>query len=673
MGQRLQVIVAMTFVSLYVALAQPGELPQKGSEYCSLKKSNAANHVSRLELTLGSPKHAFDVLDYKLNLNIYNCFLSPYPKSFSGTETITFRIDSTLQSIQLNAVNTSLTIDSVRLAGTSFTHSSNILTITLNRTYNVGETAYVRIYYRHNNVSDAAFYASNGMVFTDCEPEGARKWFPCWDRPADKATLDLTAKVPATVKLGSNGRLADSTRIADTIWFNWRSRDPIATYLMVMTGKVNYNLDIVFWRNPESPTDSIPIRFYWNTGENATNLNNIKNKIGPMTTEFSRLFGVHPFEKNGFATIASGAGFTWGGMENQTLTSLAPNYWNENVVSHEYGHQWFGDMISPGTWADIWLNEGFATYCEALWYEYTGGYTSYKNDINGDASYYLSNNPGWPIYNPSWAITTPDNATLFNSAITYNKGACVLHMLRYLLGDSVFFATLKAYATDTATFKYKNAVTADYVAKINSVAGQDLTWFFDQWVMAPNHPVYQNGYNFTSLGGGLWRVSFLAKQIQTNTVFFKMPIELKIGFSSGPDTTVKVMNDANNQVFTFTFNRQPTSLVFDPNNNIVLKQATLTLGVPLSAAVPTEYKLHQNYPNPFNPVTTILYDIPVPSRVRLRVYDVLGRIVATLVNEEQQGGEYAVPFDGTHLSSGVYFYTLEAGKYVRTRSLILVK
>jgi hypothetical protein len=152
-----------------------------------------------------------------------------------------------------------------------------------------------------------------------------------------------------------------------------------------------------------------------------------------------------------------------------------------------------------------------------------------------------------------------------------------------------------------------------------------------------------------------------------------MPIELKIGFSSGPDTTVKVMNDANNQVFTFTFNRQPTSLVFDPNNNIVLKQATLTLGVPLSGVVPMEYNLHQNYPNPFNPVTTILYDIPVPSRVRLTVYDVLGRMVATVVNEEQQGGEYAVPFDGTHLSSGVYFYTLEAGKYVRTRSLILVK
>ncbi|MDL1893719.1 T9SS type A sorting domain-containing protein [Sphingobacteriales bacterium CHB3] len=651
--------------------AQSFDPARKGAEYCAEKKQNSIHQFDRLALSPGSPKHSFDVLDYKLDLDLYSCFFTPYPKSFTASNVITFRVDSVLSSIALNAVNTSMVIDSVALAGVSFTHTSNILTITLDSTYQEGRIVQVKIYYRHLNVSDGAFYASNGMIFTDCEPEGARKWFPCWDRPSDKATLNLTTKVPATVKLGSNGRLADSTRIADTIWYNWISRDPIATYLMVMSGKVNYNLDIIHWKNPQSPNDSIPIRFYWNAGENQTNLNNIKTKIIPMTTEFSRLFGDHPFEKNGFATLNSQ--FTWGGMENQTLTSLCPNCWSENLVSHEYAHQWFGDMISPATWADIWLNEGFATYGEAIWFEYTGGYTSYKNDINADASYYLSNNPGWPIYNPSWAVTTPPTSTLFNTAITYYKGACVLHMLRYMLGDSTFFAAIKAYATDAAYFKHMSAATADFITKINDATGQNLTWFFDQWIYQPNHPVYQNGYYFTSLGGGEWRATFVARQTQTTPPFFRMPIELKFTFSTGPDTTIRVMNDVNNQIFTFTFTRQPTGLTFDPGNNIVLKQGTTVVGVPAGTTLPDEFALHQNYPNPFNPVTTIKYDIPQQAQVRLTVYDQLGRQVDRLVDEEMPGGSYAVQFDGSKYSSGVYYYRLEAGRFAKTMSLVLVK
>jgi aminopeptidase N len=741
-----------------------------GAAECSRKKSTAEYAPASVN-SANTPRHSFDVLDYKLNLDIYDCFVSPYPKSFVGEEVITFRVDTALSSISLNAVNTSLVIDSVQLAGTTFNHASNILTVNLDRTYAVGETVLVKIFYRHNNVTDNAFYVSNGMVFTDCEPEGARKWFPCWDKPSDKATLGLTVKVPSTVKLGSNGWLADSVRVADTIWYNWISRDPIATYLMVMTGKVNYNLDIVFWHNPNDPADSLPIRFYWNTGENATNLNNVKNKIVPMTTEFSRLFGPHPFEKNGFATAASGSGFTWGGMENQTLTTLAPNYWSENVVSHEYAHQWFGDMISPATWADIWMNEGFATYGEALWFEYTGGYTSYKNDINGDASGYLSGNPGWPIYNPSWATTTPPNSQLFNTAITYYKGACVLHMLRYTLGDSLFFAVIKEYATDVQNFKHGNVATTDFITKVNDVVGEDMSWFFT-WVYQPNHPVYGNTYNFTSLGGGEWQVAFRARQTQSSPAFFPMPLVFKISFSGGSDTLVRVMNSANNQVFAFRFDRQPTSLQFDPGNDIVLKQGTTTVGSTLSAPLlaspangavqqpfslpltwdnvpsavtyqvqlatdagftsivlndstvtdtvrdvdslsaitqyfwrvrgkngggtstwsdvwnfttmpqtsvwegdenPRVFGLHQNYPNPFNPVTTIRFSLPAMNLATLRVYNMLGEEVATLVNGVSYPGGHAVTWDASNYPSGVYIYRLQSGAYSGSRRMILLK
>ncbi len=550
---------------------------EKGSEYCSQKKINSNINYSPVEIT-ADIRHSYNVLNYELNLNLYSCFISPYPKSFSGYEILTFQVDSTLNSIRMNAVNASLTIDSVSIAGISFTHTANILTINLDRTYTVGETVNVKIYYRHNNVSDGAVYVSNGFFFTDCEPEGARKWFPSWDKPSDKATTDLTVKVPTSVKFGSNGLLVDSVQNADTIYYHWVSSDPVATYLTVMTGKVNYNLDIVYWHKISNPNDSIPIRFYWNTGEDVGSLHSMETKIIDMTTTYSELFGEHPFGKNGFATLNNQ--FIWGGMENQTLTSLCPNCWSEWLISHEFAHQWFGDMITCATWADVWLNEGFATYSEALWSEHTSGYAAYKSDINSDASYYLSANPGWPIYNPDWIVNTPPTDILFNTAITYDKGACVLHMLRYVMGDALFFQGLYHYANDPA-LKYKSAVTTDFRDDMSEVYGQDLTWFFDEWVLQPNHPVYANKFWIADQGSGQWEVGFVADQTQSNTPFHTMPIEIKVHFNTGADSTMRVMNDSNNQIFTFSFSRQPLSVSFDPNNNIVLKIATLTQIPPL--------------------------------------------------------------------------------------------
>lgn len=580
------IILFIQFGFLYSAVFAQINL-QKEEHFCALKKLNSPNLSVQFESdSPNSPLHSFDVLDYKIYVDIRSCFISPYPKNFNGTVTVKFRVDSTLNSIQLNAVNTSIVVNSVSLSGVSFSHTGNILTVNLNRTYSPGEITEVKVNYTHQNVTDNAFYTGSGFVFTDCEPEGARKWFPCWDKPSDKATLDLTARVKGDVRLGSNGRLADSTVVGDTAYYHWISRDPIATYLMVISAKVGYNINITYWKRPSNPLDSVPIRFYYNSGESITT---IKPKVYNMMTEFSSKFGEYPFEKNGFATLSSQ--FTWGGMENQTLTSLCSNCWNENIISHELGHQWYGDMISPATWADIWLNEGFATYSEAVWFQYTGGYTSYKNDINANATYYLNNNPGWPIYNPSWAVTTPPTNTLFNTAITYYKGACVLHMLRYMLGDSLFYSFMKSYAMDSlGGFKHNSATTDDMTSKLSAVAGEDLTWFIDQWVKEPNHPVYQNFYSINSLGGSNWRLRFTTNQTQSNSVFHMMPVQVRISFSTGSDSTIRVMNDVNNQTYEFFFERQPTSLVFDPGNDIVLKTAATTLNsaIPVITHTPLE-------------------------------------------------------------------------------------
>lgn len=661
------IVLLLTF---YNAFSQNFET---GAEYCSFKKSNNPHLVDLL--SPNSPKHSYDVLDYKLNLDIYNCFKSPYPKTFSGSNEIKFKVDSTLNNIKLNAVNTSLAIDSVRLIGgalLTFTHTNNILTINLDRTYIPGEIVRVKIYYRHIATSnDGAFYTYQGVVFTDCEPEGARKWFPCWDKPSDKATVDITVKVPSNVRLGSNGRLNDSTVISDTIYYHWVSRDPVATYIVVLTGKVNYNMDIVYWHKISNPNDSIPIRFYFNTGEN---YQTAKNIIGVMTTYYSELFGEHPFEKNGFTAIPSGAGFTWGGMENQTLTTLCSSCWTESIVSHEYAHQWFGDMITCATWADIWINEGFATFIEAVWLERTGGYSAYKNRINTFASNYLSNNPGWAISDPNWAINTPSTNVLFNYAVTYCKGACVLHLLRYILGDTVFFNTLKAYALDTVDFKYQSTTIGDFNTKVNQVTGGNYNWFFNSWIYQPNHPVYANTYNIANVGSNTWRVNFVAKQTQTNAGFFPMILPIKITFSTGPDTLIKVMNSVNNEMFTFFFNRQPVNVQFDPDNMIVLKTATISVNNnEVSSELPLNYRLFQNEPNPFNPVTLINFEIPKDEFVKLCVYDINGRLIKVIVNEFRKAGKYYEIFSGAKLASGLYFYKLEAENFSDTKKMVLVK
>jgi aminopeptidase N len=546
---------------------------KSGGYLCSLRKSELKNQPVLTSGTSGAQPHAFDVIKYTLNLNLYHCYFSPYHKDFYATEVLRFQADSTISSITLNAENFSIMVDSVKQAGASFTHAGNYLIIQLNRTYSPGEIAEVMIYYHHLDVTDYAFYTGNGAVFTDCEPEGARRWFPCWDKPSDKALFELTAKVPASCRLGSNGALVDSILAGDTLTYHWNSTHNIATYLIVMTSRIGYNLDIVYWHKLINPSDSVPFRFYSNPGENPDAM---ETTIGEMCTWYSQHFCEHPFQKNGFAALDNQ--FPWGGMENQTLTSICPGCWSEWLIAHEFAHQWFGDMITCATWADIWLNEGFATWSESFWYESTGGYEAYKSHIDNNAYGYLCCNPGWAISDSSWAASTPTTGVLFNYSITYAKGACVLHQLRYVLQDSLFFAGLKAYCADTS-LRFKSSTIGGFMATINNVTGQNYDWFFQEWIFSPNHPQYQNFYFFDDQENGTWNVSFLTSQVQGNAPFFKMPLEVRIRFADNSTASIRVMNDHNRQEYTWNFSKQPVEFSFDPNNEIVLKTGSTTQSV----------------------------------------------------------------------------------------------
>jgi aminopeptidase N len=612
-------------------------------------------------------KHSYDVLKYRLDLDLYNCFFSPYPDSYNAKAEVTFRVDTALNVIKLNAINASMDVDSVRMAGVSFTHTGDTLRVTLDRTYTPGETATVRISYRHKDVNDHAFYATSGAVFTDCPPEGARHWFPCWDRPSDKAKTDITVKIPQNARLGSTGYLADSTIQGDSLWYHWISDQQVSTYLITLCSKTNWGRNETWYHLFGNPADSIPV---WLYAKAAESLANAQTKIPLITDCYAEKFGDYPFNKIGFATLTTT--FPWGGMENQTMVNLMPGGYNDTyLLAHEHSHQWFGDLITCGTWADIWLNEGFATYCTNLWAEASSGYTTYKNRVNSEANYYLSANPGWPIYQPEWAIITPSPNDLYNQAISYNKGSCVLHQLRYVLGDSLFFAVMAAYTADT-NFRFKNAVTADFIGVVNTVTGQDYQWFFDEWVYAPNHPEYTIFYQVEDLGGGTWKVPLYVAQNQVNTVFFRMPVEILISFTDLSDTLITVWNETNPQNFEFFFTKQPTTLNFDPDREIVLKEAVWLLSIDNKEPV-TGFELRQNEPNPFSTQTAITYSVSEPSTVRIEILNAEGKTLMTPVHSSHQPGVYRYTLSVDTLSPGIYFCRMDAGTFSQSRKMIVVK
>jgi aminopeptidase N len=612
-------------------------------------------------------KHSFDVLKYNMKVGLYQCYQNPYPGSFTAQEIVTLKVDSALNAISLNALNSSMEIDSVKMAGSSFIHEHDTLRIMLDRTYQPGEILDVQVFYRHRNVKDNGFYAAYGVVYTDSPPEGARKWLPCWDRPSDKARWELVAKVPLNVRLGSAGLLADSVISGDTIAYHWITDIPVSTYLITFTSKLNFLIHRKYFHRVTNNADSIPVLIYYKAGENIAL---VDSSIIPVTNFFAEKFGDYPFEKIGFATLNST--FAWGGMENQTMVNLRPNgYTDVNLIAHEHSHQWFGDLITCGTWADIWLNEGFATYCQNLWVEHSLGYESYKNSLGLLANYYLNSNPGWPLYHPEWAIQTPSGNFLYNEAISYNKGACVLHQLRYVLGDSLFFSVLHAYATDTSLM-YGNAVTSDFVEKVNQVAGTDMNWFFDEWVYAANHPVYQNTYSTDSMPAGTWELRVIISQTQSNAHFFKMPLQLMINFSDATDTLVTVMNDENSQTFSFLFSKKPVNLVFDPFRNILLKQATTIYGIK-SVKGRTGFRLNQNEPNPFSQSTMVSYEVPDHENVKISVLDTSGKVYSCPVNRQHEPGSYRFEMGSAGLSPGMYLLKMEAGDFQGIKKMIVIR
>ena len=562
-----------------------------------------------------------------------------------------------------------LTVDSVKLNATitSFTHADDILNVNLNSNYNSGDQFSIIVYY-HGVPGSSGFgsfefgttKSGQPIIYTLSEPYGAKDWWPCKDTPADKVdSADVWITVSQDFIPVSNGTLVGLSEHGDgTHTYKWHISYPIAHYLLSLA-IADYTEYINYYNYTE--TDSMAITHYVYPESWTKTVQSYLNETPEMIKVFAEHFGEYPFLKEKYGHAQFGWG---GGMEHQTITSLGA--YGSSIISHELAHQWYGDAITCKDWRHIWLNEGFATYAQGVWIESQQGKSEYDTFIESEMSI------AKVAIGSIWVQDISNINEIFNSARSYAKGGVVLHMLRGIVGTNTFYNIMKAYSADPDV-AYGVATTEDFQSVAESVSGMDLNYFFQEWIYGENYPKYSVVWNKTSLGENKWNLNLAINQeVNSSPAFFIMPMQIKINFSV-EDTLVSVLNNAQSQSFNFTITGEPMSIELDPDNWILKDVSSIVLGVEDESTMPYNFSLDQNYPNPFNPSTKITWQSPVSGWQTLKVYDVLGNEVATLVDEYKQAGKYETNFDGGKLTSGVYFYTIKAGEFSQTKKMILLK
>jgi aminopeptidase N len=316
----------------------------------------------------------------------------------------------------------------------------------------------------------------SGHHYVVAEPDAAHSWFPNNDHPRDKATYTFRITVPDAVIAAANGTLVETVATAGGSTWVWEMRDPMASYLATI---VVGDFDIVDDK-ASSEVAGVPVRNVLPEQLAAAPPVAVQRQ-GEMIAFLARLFGPFPFATYGIAVVD---GFP-AALEIQTLSIFGSGLErNEAVVVHELAHQWFGDAVSTGTWEDIWLNEGFASYAEWLWMEEQEGPEFLAVGITAERSRFVELTESGSLTLPPPGRPPADD--LFNASV-YRIGAMTLHALRLTVGDEAFFAILPTYFE---RHNQSTATTADFIAVAEEVSGQDLGALFDEWLYQDGIPEF---------------------------------------------------------------------------------------------------------------------------------------------------------------------------------------
>ncbi len=503
-------------------LAQP--LP------CGRAKAQAAAWMQALVGPAGHPDFRprgaedTDVLHYDLDIEIV-----PASRWIAGSNTMTVRslVDGlTVFYFRLHNAHAivSLAVDGEPASWSRLNEAT--IEVTLNRPYRCGEVFRLRVDYEGRPVT------GNGYIYmssTISEPWFAYLWWPCKDDLGDKTTADLAFTVPAGMTVASNGVLQGVDDVGnDRRRYRWKTEYPTGDHLYCI-GAATYNTFGTVWNYVMV---SMPLDFFIFPSSDNTANRQAWLKTVDMLTAYSDLFGIYPFsaEKYGIYQFSN----VWfGGMEHQTMTGQMG--FEESTTAHELAHQWWGDDITCATWHDIWLNEGFATYCEALWFEHKPG----SPGAAALHAHMATRRPG-NVNDSVYCYEISDPNRIFNYDYSYLKAAWVLHMLRHVLGDDTFFACLQEYRS---AFAGGTVTTEQFRELLEDCAGRDLGWFFNQWVYRPGAPRYRMGWREHAVDGRAYLEIYLRQGQSLFWPTYTMPIDLAVTTSGGTRTHV-VWNDA---------------------------------------------------------------------------------------------------------------------------------
>ncbi len=603
-----------------------------------------AEHCHAGELRSGAPP----TRGYDLNYLRCSWTLDPAVRHIAGTVTAYFTATADIGTLTFD-LSDSLTVDSVVAHGNALSFSrppGDLLEITLPTLIPAGQLDSVSITYHGVPPDDGLGSFATGLhdsipvLWTLSEPYGAKDWWPCKQDLNDKIdSLDAYVTTPSAYRAAGNGLLMPADTTGPQTTWHWRHRWPIAYYL-IATAVTNYQVDVQY---AVVDGDSIPMVSYAYPEEMDAAVTDATDLL-PKIVLFSQLFGPYPFANEKYGQAKFGWG---GGMEHQTMTFLG--VYHPEISSHELAHQWFGDKVTCHSWADIWLNEGFATYLSGLAYEHLSPqyWLPWKRaKVNS-----IISEPDGSVFCPD----TADLGRLFSSRLTYNKACMVLHTLRWVCGDSAFFQGVRQYLDDP-TLAYGTATTADLKAHLESASGLDLTGFFADWYTGEGYPSYTVTWSQNTDG----EVTVLLAQTTSDPSvdFFELPVPLRFS-GGGLDTTVVLDNTLNGQSFQFQLPITVDTVLFDPDVWLISGNNELVMSVEEPVR---QGNLLMPWPNPAT--DRLAWHTARPFAGTAYVLDALGRTV--LAADARQS-----VLDVSGLRPGSYLLELRnAGERLRARFIM---
>lgn len=560
--------------------------------------------------------------EYDLKFHRFNWTVDPAIQAISGSVTSYFVAKEDNLSKIIFSLKSNMIVDSVKYHGvkTTKTHSQDLLNITISPAISIGTLDSVTVYY-HGSPDYSGFGSfitsthgsSNApILWTLSEPYGAFEWCPCKNDLSDKIdSIDVFITYPNGNHAASNGILVSETTNGAFTTSYWKHRYPIAAYLIAIA-VTNYK---IYTENFSLSQGNLPILNYV-FPEDYDEIKNQTPFLQPVMRFYDSIIAPYPYmdEKYGHAQFGWG-----GGMEHQTMSFMGG--FGYELMAHELLHQWYGDAVTCGSWSDIWLNEGFATYYTALNYDHFFHDTYWKL-WKKSAKNYITGSPNGSVY----VYDTSSVSRVFDSRLTYYKAAFVLHMLRWVVGDDNFFTANRNYFNDPK-HHFGYALTPDYINHVEAVCGKDLTNFFNNWIYKEGHPSYQIYINRISDDSVSVRIN--QTQSHSSVSFFEMPIPISF-YKNGIDTTFVFDNTFSGQEFFIHYPTNPDSIIFDKENWILSNNNSINLSL-------NENKIENIslYPNPSS--DKIYIDGLNGKDFYFKIFDNNGKIVISEKGENNKG------------------------------------